>query len=84
MSEKPSGHFEARSFCQVSSLKVLMKSIDFQAPWRQFLGSLPRLRAAPLFAFLLAAQFIPEFTVLQLKGECFAPPSAMNYENALS
>ena len=37
----------------------------------------PRLRAAPLFAFLLAAQSIFEFTVLQLKGECFAPPSAM-------
>ena len=34
----------------------------------------PRLRAAPLFAFLLAAQSVCEFTVLQLKGECFAPP----------
>ena len=34
----------------------------------------PRLRAAPLFAFLLAAQFVFEFTVLQLTGECFAFP----------
>ena len=66
-----------------------------KAPWRQFLGSLPcaaaqkqrlvpRLWAAPLFAFLLAAQFIFEFTVLQLTGECFAPPSAMICAVAMS
>ena len=35
------------------------------------------MRTAPLFAFLLAAQFVFEFAVLQLMGECFAPPSAM-------
>ena len=44
----------------------------------------PRLRAAPLFAFLLAAQFVFEFAVLQLKGECFAPPSAMICAVAMS
>ena len=31
----------------------------------------------PLFSFLLAAQSVFEFAMLQLKGECFALPSAM-------
>ena len=44
----------------------------------------PRLRAAPLFAFLLAAQSVFEFAVLQLKGECFAPPLAMICAVAMS
>ena len=35
-------HFDGRSFCRVSFLKILVKNMDFQAPWRQFLGSLPR------------------------------------------
>ena len=43
-----------------------------------------RLRAGPLFVFVLAAQSIFESTVLQLKGECFAPPSAMICAVAMS
>ena len=39
---KPSAHFGGRSLCRVSFLKIFVKNIDFQAPWRQFLGSLPR------------------------------------------
>ena len=41
MSEKPWGHLDGHSFCKVSFLKIFIKNMDFQAPWRQ-LGSLPR------------------------------------------
>ena len=34
--------------------------------------------------FLFVAQSVLEFTVLQLKGECFAPPSAMICAVAMS
>ena len=94
MSEKPWGHFGGHSFCKVLFLKIFIKNMDFQAPGdcsyavyraavpKQRLA--PRLRAAPLFAFLLAAQSVFEFTVLQLTGECFAPPSAMICAVAMS
>ena len=44
----------------------------------------PRLQAAPLFAFLLAAQFVLKFAVLQLTGECIAHPSTMICAVAMS
>ena len=42
MSEKLLEHFEVHSFCKVYFLKIFIKNIDFQTPWRLFLGSLPR------------------------------------------
>ena len=60
---KPWEHFEVRSFCRVSFLKILIKNMDFRPPGdnsqavyraavqKQRLA--PRLRAAPLFAFCL-------------------------------
>ena len=44
-----------------------LQGVIFEDFHQKYGFPVPRLRAAPLFAFLLAAQFVFEFTVLQLK-----------------
>ena len=61
-----------------------LQGVIFEDFHQKYGFPVPRLRAAPLFAFLLAAQFVFEFTVLQLTEECFAPPSAMICAVAMS
>ena len=39
---KALGTFWSTHFLQGVFLKILIQNMDFQAPWRQFLGSLPR------------------------------------------
>ena len=84
---KPFGTFWRLQFLQGVIFEDFDQTHGFPGPLETILAvyrAAPRLRAAPRFAFLLAAQSVFEFAVLRLKGECFAPPSAMICAVAMS